>query len=601
MLQTFVVTGQVPAVGIMALSDYLTTRHIRQWAGGRSFERGQAYFEEDLVSALKERNDKVSASVKGTHNYRITLWEQDDTVEYMCDCPVGLRGDFCKHCVATALAWLERQVPTGKANTGKRKKPKKTKTGLTLKDVRAWLLLQKKAALVDMLLDAAGEDEQLHSRLMLKAAAAKGVNLTTYRRVLDQAIGSGRYIDYYQMYDYWRGVESAIDAVAELLDQGHAQAVIELSEYALSRVEQAIEYVDDSDGYMGMLLGRLQEMHLVACRKAKPEPEALAERLFEWELNGEWDTFHGAVKSYSRVLGKKGLQHYRGLAEAEWAKVKPLQPGEKDKNQYGKRFSITHIMKSLAEQSGDVEDLIAIKQRDLSSSYRYLEIAEIYRVARQGAKALEWAEKGIQAFGKESDSRLQDFLAELYHQRKRHEEAMALIWPQFEQHSGLMSYQKLKKHADRNKSWPEWRDRALQFLRTVIEKETRKATRNRWNYALQRGYSDLVEIFLWEKDIEAAWQEAQAGGCSKGLWLRLANKREKGHPKDAIAVYREHIGPIVEQTNNEAYAEAAGLLRRVEKLMKRLGEQAVFQQYLNSVRTKYKRKRNFMKLLEKFG
>lgn len=144
---------------------------------------------------------------------------------------------------------------------------------------------------------------------MLKAASAKGVNFTTYRRVIDQAIGAGGFIDYYQMYDYWWGVGSAIDAVAELLDQGRAEAVIELSEYALSGVERAIEQVDDSDGYMSMLLDQLQELHLTACRKAKPDPEALAERLFEWELNGEWDTFYGAVKTYSRVLGKKGIQH----------------------------------------------------------------------------------------------------------------------------------------------------------------------------------------------------------------------------------------------------------------------------------------------------
>ncbi len=157
-------------------------------------------------------------------------------------------------------------------------------------------------------------------------------------------------------------------------------------------------------------------------------------------------------------------------------------------------------MESLAEQGGDVEELVAIKQRDLSSSCSYLQIAEIYRKARQGAKALEWAEKGIQTFGKESDSRLQDLLAELYHRRKRHEEAMALIWPQFERQTGLINYQKLKKHADRNKTW----------------------------------------------------QEAQAGGCSKELWLWLAELREKEHPKDSIAVYRVQIGPIVEQTNNEA-------------------------------------------------
>ena len=318
-------TGQVPVLDIMALSDHLTNRRIRQWAGGRSFERGQAYFEEGPVSALKERNGRISASVRGTHNYRVTLWEEDDTTEYACDCPVGLRGDFCKHCVATALAWLESQAPTNKVNTGKRKNPNKSETGLTIKDVRAWLLLQQKAALVDMLLDAAGENEQLFSRLMLKVAAAKGVNLATYRKVIDQAIGGNGFIDYYRMYDYWRGVDLTIEAVAELLDQGHTKAVVELSEYALSGVERAIEQVDDSDGYMSMLLNCLQEMHLAACRKAKPDPEALAGRLFEWELNGEWDTFCGAVKTYSRVLGRRGVQRYRELAEAEWARVKPLK------------------------------------------------------------------------------------------------------------------------------------------------------------------------------------------------------------------------------------------------------------------------------------
>lgn len=584
----------------MTRSTYLTTKRIRQWAGGRSFERGQAYFEEGLVRVLKTGNGRVSATVKGTHSYRVDLWEEDDSVEYACDCPVGLRGDFCKHCVATALAWLEQQSPSGKAHSGERKKPKKAEAGLTLSELRAWLMLQKRATLVDILLDAAGEDEQLHGRLMLKAAAAKGVNLTTYRKVIDQAIGGGGFIDYHQMYDYWRGVDSAIEAVAELFEKGHAEAVIELCEYALSRVEKAIEQVDDSDGYMSLLLDRLQALHLAACNKAKPDPEALAERLFNWELTGDWDSFHNAAQTYSRVLGRSGAQRYRELAEAQWAGVKPLKPGENDPDRYGKRYRITRIMQGLAEQTGDIEALVAIKQRDLSSSYGYLEIAEIYRKARQTDKAMQWAEQGIQIFGSESDSRLQDLLAELYHRRKRHHEAMALIWPQFEQYPGLGNYQKLKTHADRHKRWPEWRERALTHLHTVHDADQKRANRNPWRYAQGRGNSDLVEIFLWEKDVEAAWREAQTGGCSNGLWLRLAGLREKKHPRDAIAVYRERIGPLVEQTNNQAYAEAADLLRKIKKLMKQLGEESAFQEYLAAIRIEYKRKRNFMKLLEKF-
>ncbi len=584
----------------MTIPDYLTAKRIRQWAGIRSFERGQAYFEEGLVSALQSRNGRISASVKGTHQYRVELWEADATLEYVCDCPVGLRGEFCKHAVATALAWLERQAPTDPADTGKRRKPKATKAGLTLKEVHAWLMLQKKTDLVDMLLEAAAEEGQLHNRLMLKAAGAKGVDLPTYRRVIDQALGGGGFIDYYRMHDYWQGVDSAIDAIAELLDQGHADAVIELSEYALSRVERAIERVDDSDGYMSLLLDRLQQLHLAACNKAKPDPVTLAERLFKWELMGEWDTFHGAAETYSKVLGKSGMRRYRELAEDEWAKVKPLKAGEKDPDRYGKRFRITHIMERLAEQAGDIEALVEIKQRDLSSSFGYLEIAEIYRKARQPDKALAWAEQGLRTFGKASDSRLQDLLAELYHRRKRHDEAMALIWSQFEQHPGLATYQKLKTHADRSKRWPEWRERALAHLRAVLDADREREKHTPWKYAQRRGHSDLVEIFLWEKDPEAAWREAQAGGCSSGLWLRLAGLREKRHPRDAIAVYKERIGPLVEQTNNHVYAEAAELVGKIKKLMHRLGERAAFKQYLDALRIAYKRKRNFMRLLEKF-
>ncbi|MEN8207256.1 MAG: hypothetical protein ABFS24_14800 [Pseudomonadota bacterium] len=106
---------------------------------------------------------------------------------------------------------------------------------------------------------------------------------------------------------------------------------------------------------------------------------------------------------------------------------------------------------------------------------------------------------------------------------------------------------------------------------------------------------------MWEKDIESAWREAKQGGCDERLWIRLADLRGDENPRDAIAVYQQLIGPIVNRTNNDAYAEAAGLLRRVKQLMANLGESNKFRQYLAQVRVEYKRKRNFMKLLEKIG
>jgi hypothetical protein len=115
-------------------------------------------------------------------------------------------------------------------------------------------------------------------------------------------------------------------------------------------------------------------------------------------LRTGWDTFFGAADTYAAVLGEKGLATYRRLAEAEWARVPPLDAGGDDRDKYGRRFRITHIMETLARRTGDVEAVVAVKKRDLSLPYAYLQIAETYRDAGRHDAALEWAERGMKAF-----------------------------------------------------------------------------------------------------------------------------------------------------------------------------------------------------------
>ena len=134
-----------------------------------------------------------------------------------------------------------------------------------------------------------------------------------------------------------------------------------------------------------------------------------------------------------------------------------MMAGQDDPERHSKRFRITGIMEQLTRQAGDIDALVAVKQRDLSSAYRYFQIAETYQEAHQADKAMEWAEEGVRIFGEACDTRLLDLLADLYHDRNRHEDAIGLIWPQFARNPGLEKYCKLKTHTDRNKSWPEWR------------------------------------------------------------------------------------------------------------------------------------------------
>jgi len=379
------------------------------------------------------------------------------------------------------------------------------------------------------------------------------------------------------------------------------RVTVELTEYALAQLETAIGDMDDSDGYMSDILPELQNLHHRACLDARPEPCALARRLFAWEMMSDWGIFYGTVETYADVFGAEGLAEYRRLAESEWAKIRPLNPGDKEDVRSTRRFRITRMMEALARQLDDTDSLVEIKRRDLSDAYSFLKIAEIYREAGQHDKALDWAEQGIKSFPR-ADSRLVEFLAVEYHRRSRHDDAMTLIWNQFVESPYLQNYKELKAHALKvrpDRDWPAWRDKALTHLRGVVEKEKQaeKTSKNHWDWARHADNSRLVEVFLWEKRYDEAWQEACAGGCSSGLWLRVATAREEEHPGDAVPIYQEMIAPTLKQANNSAYEEAVKLLQKIRELMGRLDRVTEFEDYLAALRVEYKRKRNFIKLL----
>lgn len=569
----------------------LNRAQLKACTDSGSFQRGENYFTCGYVKQLMEYQGKVIGKVQGTEEYSVKLWETNDQLEYECTCPIGREGVFCKHCVAVGLCWIDKQ---SNPDAGQ-------KEVLSYADIRIWLSKQSKEALVEWLMEQVIANDRLYQKFLVKAAnyLNKGVNITAYCQAIDQVVYTDRFIDYRAASNYATGIEEIVDTIAELIAEGHASEASEIIEYAFEKIEKAIGYVDDSNGEMGTILYKLEELHYQACTKAKPEPEALARRLFNWELNTAYDTFYGVAAKYAAVLGNKGLAVYQSFVEAEWAKVKTLAPGQKDPEFCGKRYRITHMMETMVKQSGDVEALVAIKQRDLSHAYNYLQIAEIYRKAKQYDKALAWAERGIVEFPAKPDFRLQDFLAEEYHRRGWHDKAMDQIWEQFKQSPYLSYYQKLKSHADVAKQWSIWREKALACMRKVVNTTKQKSSKNAWS--CKSNQTELVRIFLWEKKYEEAWLEAKEGGCSRELWLELAKQREQDFPQDALTIYQAEIEPTLALTNNEAYHIVVGLLKKIQLLMQKLDKQEEFTSYLASLRVKHKPKRNFMKLLNEAG
>ncbi len=468
-----------------------------------------------------------------------------------------------------------------------------------LEGLRDFLARQEKDHLIDLLFNHALSDYRLLRRLKLEQANRGGrqPDFAAMRRSLAAAFDPEDFYSHREVGGFAAGLDVAVDALESLLKQGQAEELIELTEYALELTEEILEQVDDSEGDVYAVLERLQELHLKACKKAKPDPEALASRLFSWELRSGW-SFQGAMDTYAVLLKKKGLAVYRDLAEAEWKKVPARKAGDSSHFE-GRGWRAGQILERMAQSAGDVEALVAIKSRDLSQPWSYLQIAEIYKEAGKGDLAVEWAEAGIRAFPNRTDARLRSFLAEEYSARRRHAEALGLLWENFADAPGLAAYQELKKPAERAKAWPDWREKAFVLLRERAGR-TKSRPPARWPAFDFGGGPDsqLVEILLWEKKVEEAWTSARQLGCSEDLWLRLARLRERSHPEDSLAVYQRQAESVLQHASQRGYEIAVARLKQVRDVMTRLGKTRELADYLATVRFAHKRKRNFLKLLD---
>lgn len=565
------------------LADLITEQALQDYAGAKIFDRGLGYVRGGAVADLVDTGHTVKALVVGSDEYRVVLRAERGALGYSCTCPMGTDGDFCKHVVATGLAWLAQR------SNGK-DAPPSSATPSDFDALRDYLDREDKPALVALILAQAEDDPDFRNRLQVIAArkSAPG-DLKALRDTVRKAMAVHNFVDYYGMRGHLARAAPVSELLSGLLKDRRADEAAQLAEYALGLGLDACEKVDDSDGGLGQFLGEIGALHLKACKAARPDGGTLAKRLFDLQLRDDWGFFR--FEDYAPLLGKSGMDHYRKLAEAAWRKVPARKPGDQEPWDEERGFTLAGIMETLARRDGDVDRLIEIKSRNLTSPHRFFEIAKLLAKARRSEEALDWAERGHKAFRDQPHEPLVEFLIAAYHRAKRHEDALTLAWGQFRRWPRLAAYQRLKQSAGQAKAWPQWRDKALAQVRAASKNTGQK--RSRWDWS-SGGNSLLVEIFLWEGDPDAALTEAKAGGCSEHIWLQLAEALEKDRPEESIAIYQARVEPMVERKNNQAYDEAAALIKKIGGLMKRTGKKQEFAAWTESLRTKHKAKRNFM-------
>jgi uncharacterized Zn finger protein len=161
-------------------ADLITNQSLREFAGSQIYQRGIAYWEDNLVQAFAASAQMISAQVKGTELYDVKLWIEpgDDELESFCDCLSFDEGDFCKHCVAVGLTWLaQNKSDQAQVTIQRRGRPQKIASTIapakTTEDVDQFklsLALKSQSAetLIELILDRAKTDLPWRKQLLEK-------------------------------------------------------------------------------------------------------------------------------------------------------------------------------------------------------------------------------------------------------------------------------------------------------------------------------------------------------------------------------------------------------------------------------------------------
>ncbi|MCY4368726.1 MAG: SWIM zinc finger family protein [bacterium] len=585
-----------------SLVKAFTADTVEGLAGSRSYRRGVSYYSDGRVEPAGGGGPGLQARVRGTMPYTVRLWVTGGMPGWSCTCPAAEDGSFCKHCVAVALS-VDPDTDRSPA-VSFLPVPDSSSSPVADQELAGFVGQLPKSRLVEVVLQQAASDWRLRERLLAEARARRGdgLDVDSWRRYIDNAFEPhDRYVSYREAEGWADGVRDVIGALEDICDTGHPDAVVLLAEYAHRRADQALEYVDDLDGWLFLISSRLCDLHHRACSEGSPDPAELAARLVELELDPELDGFYRSAATYAEILGDEGLVVYR-----ERLDVRRRRTEARRDDGAGAEIALGRIQEAMvgwAIGTGDTDVLIEVHSRVRLHPRAAMEIVAALTADNRVDEALEWARRGLREnrgpYHHTAD--LREYLAGALHDRGDSSGAVQLFWDAFSADPSLATYRHLIEQVGEDSGVRGgWAERCVEELRARLAQRVAETDWVR-RRIVASAREALLKILLFEGRIDEAWHAATEFGCDSQMWLTLARAREQTHPLDAIAVYKPEVLDQIDRKKTPAYKKAVELMDRVRRLADAADEPHHFTDLLDRVRTEHSRKRNLKALLDGRG
>ncbi len=402
----------------------------------------------------------------------------------------------------------------------------------------------------------------------VRLIAARGAGgLAQLRAEVDRGLRTRRFLDYGESAGWARAAQPIVAELENAVDESPSPALVELLQRAVGHVIKVIMHADDSDGLIGDLARELLVLHARACDAGVADPVDLAAWMVRFGFDDQ-DFFEVDPVRYASALGDAGLAAYRDAVDAR---------GD------GDSFAVRYARERLAILDRDIDALVKLLGGDLTTPHQFIRVAEAMRELGLDDEVLAWARRGIAQTSGWQIAKLYDLACDV--QREEPLEVLVLRRAQHERMPSSSTYRALRTAAEAVDAWP-------------LEQDAARATLQR---ADVRGF---VDALLSDDELERAWSAAQAAprdALGSDLWLRLAERRERDRPADALAIYQRVTDEVLEQADRRAYRSGARILQRARAAAQAAGELNAFAEYLTGLRERYRRRPTLIAILDQAG
>lgn len=232
---------------------------------------------------------------------------------------------------------------------------------------------------------------------------------------------------------------------------------------------------------------------------------------------------------------------------------------------------------------GDDENYLAVRQANLKTEAHYLELADYWQGKGDETKYLETLESWLVRLAENkaqhqsvpfSSSSLQasgtilERLSGYYRERGDDENLLRVLLAQAEHRwPTLEIYRQVEEVAQRLKRWQAVRE---QFLGLINPYE----------------YKILAEIYLYEKDWQAAIDLARQKSGQENVKSLVADTVKQHRPEAAIELYLTLVDFNIERANRKYYQVAAQYAARIKEVyLQILKDPASWQRYIDKIRS----------------